>query len=187
MNTDYEVFDNIYKKGGWNGLGSGPGSLVKNNKEYIQILHNIIDYTPSINTIVDLGCGDWQIMKELKLKKKYVGIDVSSTVIENNIKTHSKENISFKVSNLVTDELPDGDLCIIKDVLQHLPNKDVFKCLEKLKKFKYCLITNDYTDVNYKDIKIGRYRKLNILLEPFNHNGVTIYGYIGKQVVLSMI
>ena len=181
--NNYEVFERLYQKGGWNGLGSGPGSLVENNREYIWLLHKIIDYTPAIKTIVDIGCGDWQIMKELNLKKNYVGIDVSPTVISKNEK-YVKENINFVVGNIVTDDLPDGDLCIIKDVLQHLPNKDVFNCLEKIKKLKYCLITNDYTDSNTGDINIGEWRPINILLPPFSVDGISLYGYNGKHVVL---
>lgn len=178
------VFDEIYSKGGWDGVGSGSGSLVENNREYIWLLHKIIDYTPSIKKIVDIGCGDWQIMKELKLKKSYLGIDVSKTIIDRNFQ-HKNEYVDFKVCDVLVDNLSDGDLCIIKDVLQHLPQKDVFTILEKIKKYKYCLITNDYADINSKkDINAGQWRPINVLLEPYNIDGISLYGYNGKHVVL---
>ena len=75
-------------------------------------------------------------------------------------------------------------MVIIKDVLQHLPNKDVSIVLEKIKKYKYCIITNDYTGDICGDINIGEWRPINVLLSPFNINGIAMYGYIGKQVIL---
>jgi len=183
--NEYEVFNNIYNKGGWDNVGSGSGSLVKNNSEYITLLHKIIDYTPNINSIVDIGCGDWKIMKELNIKKSYIGLDCSDVIINKNIKKYEKDNIKFKHSNAVLDELPDGDLCIIKDVLQHLPFSDINTILNKIKKFKYCVITNDYVEKNSnKDIITGNYRSLNILLDPFNVDGITLHGYNGKHVIL---
>jgi hypothetical protein len=184
---EYKKFDSLYYKGGWNGRGSGPGSNPDKNKEYLWLLHKIIDYTPNIKTIVDIGCGDWQLMKDFNLTKKYVGVDVSQIVIDKNKSLYTKQNVDFVCSNCVLDELPDGDLCIIKDVLQHLPNKDVHKVLNKLKKYKYCLMTNDYTDKNGGDIHIGEWRPINVLLSPFNVDGITITGYNGKHVVLKVL
>jgi hypothetical protein len=181
---DYSYFDNLYLRGGWDGNGSGNGSKPENNKEYLQLLHKIIDYTPNIKTVVDIGCGDWQLMKNFKMNKKYIGIDVSKTVIDNNIKLYASENVNFINANPLVDHIPDGDLCIIKDVLQHLPNKDVFTILDIIKKYKYCLVTNDYTECNKRDIKIGEWRPVNILLPPFNAYGITLYGYNGKHVTL---
>lgn len=176
------VFDTIYSGGGWDGKGSGPGSLPENNKEYLYLLHKIIEYTPSIKTIVDVGCGDYRLMKELIHTKKYIGVDVSSHIIQKNKTLYP--HVDFSVGSTV-GELPDGDIIIIKDVLQHLSNKDVMKSLNNIKKYKYAIITNDYTgeNVNY-DINNGQWRPINILLSPYNVDGVTLYGYNGKHVVL---
>jgi hypothetical protein len=182
LEATYSHFDELYRNGGWNGLGSGPGSNPEQNKEYLYMLHKIIDYTPGIHTVVDIGCGDFVLMKELKHTKKYIGVDASKYIIEENKKTYP--NIQFECRNIVTEELPSGDLAIVKDVLQHLPNSDITKVLEKLKKFKWVIITNDYTERNGGDISIGAWRPVNVLVEPFNVDGITLFGYIGKQVVL---
>jgi hypothetical protein len=177
------VFDEIYKGGGWNGQGSGPGSLPENNKEYIWLLHKIIEYTPNIDTIVDLGCGDFQLMNEVPHTKKYIGVDTSSTIIDINKKKYPQ--IDFRCVDIVNDELPNGDLVIIKDVLQHLSNSNINKILNKIKKYKWCVITNDYASENVLyDIEPGQWRPLNILLDPYKVDGITLYGYNGKHVVL---
>ena len=78
----------------------------------------------------------------------------------------NKNNIHFSHLNATDSDLPGADLLIIKDVLQHLPNKDIRKILAKTKTFRYVLITNDYT-LNNSDCAIGDYRGLNLLVKPF--------------------
>jgi SAM-dependent methyltransferase len=186
VSDTYEVFNKIYMSGGWNGAGSGPGSDPVVNIEYLHIINKILKFTPTIQSVLDIGCGDWRLMSHVDLEgKEYLGIDVSTFVINNNVSKYKRNNINFKIMNPVNDIIPYSDLIICKDVLQHLPNKDVSLILDKISKnCKYFLITNDYTDKNVKDIRIGEYRQLNVLLPPFNCSAVTICGYIGKQVIL---
>ena len=47
--------------------------------------------------------------------------------------------------DIVEDELPDGDLCLIRQVLQHLNNNDIAKILDHCRKYKYVLITESVT------------------------------------------
>ena len=55
-----------------------------------------------------------------------------------------------------------GDLIIIKDVMQHWPNKEVSYFLETvLPRFKYGLLTNDMTGGEQVDITFGGWRALN--------------------------
>ena len=61
--NDYSIFESIYRTGGWNGVGSGPGSNPATNKELLWLLHKVLRYTPSIKTVLDIGCGDWQLMQ----------------------------------------------------------------------------------------------------------------------------
>ncbi len=153
------------------------------------ILHKILRYTPSIQTVLDIGCGDWQLMQHVDLEgKDYLGIDVSPLVISANVSKFNRPGVQFKVLNPVVDDIPQVDFVIVKDVLQHLPNCDVATLLEKIRRrSRFALITNDYTDSNQCDIAIGEHRPINVLLEPFNHPGLTLYGYIGKHVVLGVL
>ena len=86
-------------------------------------------------------------------------------------------------ADLTTDDLPSGDLCIIKDVLQHLSNDSVSRFLRVLqRKFRLALITNDITHVDRggwrilwkrtsiepnTDIPDGGYRPLRLRNAPF--------------------
>lgn len=184
----FDIFDKIYKRGGWSNKGSGPGSDPNVYKEYASVVSNIIKFTPNIKTILDVGCGDFKIMTSVDMSnKEYVGIDVSQTIINENNKLYSKENIKFLNLDVTSDEIPEADIIIIKDVLQHLPNDMVKNILNLVKtKCKYALITNDYTDKNLNnDIEIGKWRKINVLISPYDMNGVTVFNDKGKQTSLS--
>jgi len=51
--------------------------------------------------------------------------------------------------DIVEDELPNGDVCFVRQVLQHLSNRQIIVVLPKLKKYKWVFITEHYqTDNN---------------------------------------
>jgi len=58
--------------------------------------------------------------------------------------THKNETTEFRCINIVEDELPDGDLCLIRQVFQHLSNAEITKVLQNAEKFKYLIITEHY-------------------------------------------
>jgi 2-polyprenyl-3-methyl-5-hydroxy-6-metoxy-1,4-benzoquinol methylase len=171
-----KVFSKIYKEDLWN-EGSGDGSKVENVREYVDVLQKYID-KPEIKTVIDLGCGDWQFSKFLDLSSVlYLGVDVVDSVIDSNIDLYSASNIDFISRDIITYELPQVDLIICKDVLQHLSNRDVISVLIKIiKSSKFALITNDFNPENKenKDIDNGDYRCLDLTLSPFYLDVVTL-------------
>ena len=174
--TNKKVFSKIYKEDLWQG-GSGAGSKLENVKEYVDILQKYID-KPEVKTVLDLGCGDWQFSKFLDLSSVlYLGIDVVDSVIDSNINLYSDSNIDFISRDITTYELPQVDLIICKDVLQHLCNKDVISVLVKIiKSSKFALITNDFypESTSNRDIENGDYRYLDLTLSPFFLDVVTV-------------
>jgi 2-polyprenyl-3-methyl-5-hydroxy-6-metoxy-1,4-benzoquinol methylase len=174
--SNAEVFSKIYKEDLWQG-GSGAGSKIENVKEYVDILQKYID-KPEINTVLDLGCGDWQFSKFLDLSSvSYLGVDVVESVIESNSTLYSASNIKFISRDITTYEIPKADLIICKDVLQHLCNKDVVTILVKIiTSSKFSLITNDFNPENRenRDIDNGDYRCLDLTLSPFYLDVVTL-------------
>jgi len=167
--TNKKVFSKIYKEDLWQG-GSGAGSKLENVKEYVDILQKYID-KPEVKTVLDLGCGDWQFSKFLDISSVlYLGVDVVDSVIDSNIHLYSASNIDFISRDITTYELPQVDLIICKDVLQHLCNKDVISVLVKIiKSSKFALITNDFNSesTGNRDIENGDYRYLDLTLSPF--------------------
>ena len=59
---------------------------------------------------------------------------------------------------------------LCRDVLFHLPTKDVLKVIENFKKssIEYLLTTNFYFQSKNLDIKPGGFRFLNLHLKPYN-------------------
>jgi hypothetical protein len=51
------------------------------------------------------------------------------------------KSIDFRCVDIVKDELPKGEVVIIRQVLQHLSNADIALVLPKLAAFKYLIIT----------------------------------------------
>ncbi len=179
--NDYtNAFTNIYDKNMWG--GSGPGSDPTDAKLYLEVLQQYFN-DPRFNTIVDFGCGDWRLMEHINVpaNKTYKGFDVVQSVIDSNTKNYGKSNIQFYKINTFKDFLNEkADLIIVKDVLMHLPSKDVKFFIDNiLPNFKYALITHAYEENKpNSDIEIGDFRSLNLELAPFNlENAEVLFDY----------
>ena len=193
-----DTFTNIYDKKIW-GKGSGTGSrMSRNSRKYIDILESIIKKY-NINTICDIGCGDWEFSKYIDFSgTKYLGIDCVDSVIKNNNKKYKKKNISFKVHCIDSNNIPSGyDLIILKDVIQHWSDKDILQLFPKiLKNNKYVFCTNGFKfmkdprknslkkrDISnryhYHPVSIDRYP-----LNKFKKHNIFKLEYFSKQMLL---
>jgi SAM-dependent methyltransferase len=119
----------------WGGIGgneffSGQGSLDKFAAPYVEWLTGFIAEC-GIKTIVDLGCGDFRIGQQIcsAISVKYVGVDIVLDLIAFNQSRYGNATVSFKCVDIIEDELPDGDLCLIRQVLQHLSNAQISRVL----------------------------------------------------------
>jgi hypothetical protein len=100
----------------------------------------------------------------------YQGFDVVDTVIVINKDRFASNNITFATMRSISD-LPNADLVVCKDVLQHLPNRDVIEYLEYfLTHYKYAIVTNDIFPDAYTNLDIphGAGRALRLDQEPFD-------------------
>jgi SAM-dependent methyltransferase len=186
--SPFAVFDRIYRQGGWDGRGSGPGSAPEVNRELIGLLNQLINRTPGITTVLDIGCGDWQWMRRVDLAgKRYLGVDVASSVIEANLRTFGRDHVRFQTLDACEEDLPEADLIIMKDVVQHLPDECVQTILDRIaRRCRWALITHDHAEQNTgQDIQIGGWRPINVLAPPFNFPGVTLGIWNGKHITLS--
>jgi SAM-dependent methyltransferase len=191
--TSEEVFTEIYQSGFWNENGfSRSGAEIRVNKGYVALLQDFMQKN-HIHKVVDLGCGDWQFSRYIDWSGiEYIGYDVVKYVIERNQKNFAQPSIMFIQGDALEIELPEADLLICKDVLQHLSNEDILQLLEQLYKFKHCLITNDVNHVTLSsknpDILRGDYRPLDLTRPPFNLEGKKLLtfraaGFSIKQVL----
>jgi hypothetical protein len=144
-----EAFTQTYQNKLWGGTEgneffSGSGSLDKFAAPYVEWLTRFIAER-GIKTIVDLGCGDFRIGQQIcsAISVKYVGVDIVSDLIALNQSRHGNATVSFKCADIIEDELPDGDLCLIRQVLQHLSNAQISRVLTNCSKFPYWVVTED--------------------------------------------
>jgi SAM-dependent methyltransferase len=172
------VFDQIYGANIW-GCGSGHGSLPSVTKGYRRFLEDFLK-TKRIKSVVDFGCGDWQFSRLIKWGDvKYVGLDVVPAVIERNNKKFASNTVSFR-SIAGFSDLPQAELLIVKDVLQHLQTDDIKAFLETVvPNYPYALITNCVTPVGIlnREINNGDFRPLDLRKPPFEVDAEEVFSF----------
>jgi len=193
-----ETFTNKYEQCIWanNGNphykgGSGGGSeLPEVGNTYIPFLKRYIREN-EIRTVVDLGCGDFQCGNQTydELDITYTGYDVYKKVITYNQGQHPAPKYQFVHSDFYTehDAIVGGDLCILKDVLQHWTVERIYTFLDALvasKKFKHILLINCCDQSRDDPIsQLGNTMQLHTNYLPLKkYNPVELYRYSTKQV-----
>jgi len=149
--TNQEIFEEIYHQNIWgkpedsespffSGGGSHGADVVDS---YVKGVKKFLTELPRKPVVVDLGCGDFNIGQNfLTLSKKYIGCDVVPSLIEFNQQKYTNKNLSFVHLDAVKDELPKGEIVIIRQVLQHLSNSQILEVLQKVKSnFRYLILT----------------------------------------------
>ena len=145
----HEVFGEIYDRGLW-GRGdsrspcSGSGSSLTVSEEYCETVRSFIRKN-QIRSVLDIGCGDFEVGRYLRVPGvKYIGVDIVPWLIERNKKLYEDEETKFYCLDAIKDPLPDADLCLVRQVLQHLSNSQIMEMLQRLSKFNYIIVTEHY-------------------------------------------
>ncbi len=129
-------------------------------------------------TVCDLGCGDFNVGKELvKHSKKYIAVDIVHDLIEHNKAVFKEKNVEFYCLDLAKDDLPAGDCALVRQVLQHLSNNEVQQILKKLTHFKYVILTEHLPEGDFipnaaiisgQGTRLKKQSGLQVLLPPFH-------------------
>lgn len=132
------AFRKIYRKGSWGGKGerfySGSGShdrtivgpYVAAIESWTAAHHRKLD-------AVDLGCGDFSVGNRIRpLFGRYIACDVVPELIRYNARKYPGTGVDFRVLDLCSDDLPEGDVAMLRQVLQHLPNDLIARALPNL-------------------------------------------------------
>lgn len=168
-----ERFTAAYKNRVWldgrsSGSLSGFGSELENTKSVRNRLPEILSTIRS-QKLLDVGCGDFNWMKEVDLPCQYIGIDIVREVIEANTSLYGSENRSFQVGDATSDPLPSADTVICREVMFHLSLRDIWRLIENIHDSgaSFLIATNDCALTLNADIISGDYRQLNLRKAPF--------------------
>jgi SAM-dependent methyltransferase len=143
-----EIFSEIYDRNRWGGnqgaFHSGSGSSAAHAEHYGRLIRDFIG-SRSLRHVVDLGCGDFRVGAQLiDTGVIYTGVDIVPALIESNRRKYGSERVRFECLNIIEDELPQGDLCLIRQVLQHLSNEQISKVLHNVESYRYVIVTEHY-------------------------------------------
>lgn len=181
-----EAFTDIYMKGLWgksdgSGFYSGTGShSVEIVSKYVDAMESFLMSFEKKPNVVDLGCGDFAVGLQIKnFCANYIACDVVEQLITLNKEKFKEINVDFRVLDITRDDLPDGQVVFIRQVLQHLSNKMISDVLLKLQKYRYVVLTEHLPaaanfDAN-KDIPVGAGIRLSLesgvvlTHKPFNY------------------
>lgn len=149
--SNKEVFRKIYLENYWrgsltedrqfsSGTGSQDGQIVEG---YVNAVRSFLAEFDEPKKIIDLGCGDFNVGSKIApLSSSYIACDLVDEVIEENRANFDLPNVEFRVIDIVNDPLPDGDVALVRQVLQHLSNADIRKFTAKIKAHcRYLVLT----------------------------------------------
>lgn len=142
-----KIFANIYQHGEWggnsseyySGSGSHEPSIVS---PYVEAVQTLLRGMPSPPVLVDVGSGDFNVGKNfVELVRHYYACDIVSDLQKYNAEKFQHRNLEFLCLNAVEDDLPDGDLIVVRQVFQHLSNAQISQVVRKCFKYQRWIIT----------------------------------------------
>lgn len=190
-----QIFTEIYRKNIWghhlqkHKFTSGITCVEETTREYRKVL-NLLFKKNEIKTILDVGCGLWEFEHKEFDNLKYVGVDCVPEVINFNRENYGEnDNRKFMIMDILDEnnDIEEYDLCLIKDVLTNLSNKNIIKLLEKvLVKCKYVILVHDNLENGeVKDIHNGLHRPLKLDQEPLKQfEPYKLGNYWNKDILL---
>ena len=184
--TRQEIFSAIYREGLW-GKHSGDNTLAPHYSGHGSHAASVV--TPYVNavreflstqrrplTLVDLGCGDFHVGSQFSdLVDSYIAYDIVDDVIQMNRKRYANLSVDFRVADLTTDqiEIKGPRIAVLRQVLQHLSNKDIHGVLKNLCGCRALILTEVIPLGDFKpnlDMKTGRYSRTG----RGKHSGVVL-------------
>lgn len=141
-----KVFAKIYQGNEWggeegfySGTGSHDPAIVV---PYVLAVREVLGQFRARPVVVDVGSGDFNVGSQfIDLVTRYYACDIVADLQEFNRQKYAFDNVEFLCANAVDDELPPGNLIIIRQVLQHLSNAQIQKILKKCYLYPRWVIT----------------------------------------------
>jgi SAM-dependent methyltransferase len=163
------------------GQGSGPGSSIEYTAEYRTFLESFMK-EHGIRSVLDFGCGDWQFSRHVDWGDRlYYGVDIVPSLVERLRREHGSANRVFFLVDPAYPVIPNVDLIITKDVMQHIDNGSILQCAAKFATAaKHVLWINDAPCADEPpntEITTPGYRTLDMSKPPFSIPGKVVFGF----------
>lgn len=173
------LFEHIYVNNIWGKnteSKSGPGSSLSYTTNIRQEIGHLLNEA-DIETFFDAPCGDFNWMKTVEFPKsvKYIGGDISPSLIADIREAYANEYRSFITFDITSDVFPKADVWFCRDCFFHLPYKDILSALSLFAASQIPLLfTTTHINVtafentnDYKDTAFGGFRLLDLFAPPF--------------------
>jgi 2-polyprenyl-3-methyl-5-hydroxy-6-metoxy-1,4-benzoquinol methylase len=125
-----------------------------------------------IRSLLDIACGDFNWLSEVDLSGiDYIGWDDDPDNLEAALMRETNAaSVVFQLADAVAAKMPQVDLILCREFLQHLPNDQVRKVLDNTIESgaRYLLATSHNNNVNPDIQRPGDFRELNLTLPPFD-------------------
>jgi hypothetical protein len=141
-----EIFSAIYRERKWGAEGefsSGRGSHSATAVgPYLDAVRKFLGSWPYPPSAVDLGCGDFNIGRELRpYCDGYIACDVVPALIRSHKDRFAGMQVDFRCLDIIEDDLPAGDIVFLRQVLQHLNNSQILRVVQKLGRYMFIVLT----------------------------------------------
>lgn len=148
-----QIFDDVYRHHRWGGrrrgrpFFSGHGSDHDVIAGYAEMVRGFIG-EQGIRSVADLGCGDFRVGALIApAAERYVGLDVVPRLVDWLAQTQGRPGtIDFRCADLTRDPLPEADLYLVRQVLQHLSNARISDFLANLPQRGWLIVTEHQPD-----------------------------------------
>jgi hypothetical protein len=143
-----EAFAEIYRKKMWGSIAksdfcSGQGSHYESIvKPYVESVRRFLSEFPEAPNVVDLGCGDFNVGSQLRdYCGQFIATDVVPDLIERNGRVFARLDVSFRCIDIISDDLPPGDVAFLRQVAQHLNNAQIARIIPKLYRYRWVVVS----------------------------------------------
>jgi hypothetical protein len=167
------IFNDIYQHKRWTnaGGGSGTGSTLAYTVGARHILDEVVQ-EHDVRSIADIPCGSFHWMSTFMHEHPqmdYTGVDIVDLGLS---KIHKDDpRLHFIQGDISVKPLPQVDLILSRDALQHLPFDIIHRTLQNIQKADpQWFLVGSYPEANQNntDISIGEYFAIDLQRKPFS-------------------
>jgi Methyltransferase domain len=146
-----QIFRRIYAERLWgtgpdashpfySGCGSHDADVVS---PYLEAVRHFLCSFETRPDAADLGCGDFSIGSRVRpFCANYIACDVVPELIDFNRKRFQCLEVDFRTVDLIVDPLPQADVVFVRQVFQHLSNKQILRAMARIgATYRYLVLT----------------------------------------------